>query len=204
MSDKSVVLAIFGSEASADRAVVALKGSALVPADAIGVLVLDGDGELKVEKAGARSTGMGATIGAVLILLGPAVAAIGVPGGSLLGTLHHKGLGLDGNDRDRIVTELKGGKAAVGVLAPAGGRWRGFGEAGRSGRRARDPCRVRRGSAASPVGGPVQLTGWWPGPGDRQRTSPDRGLEVGLRGLVQGFAGRTERSRDSHDHMGAG
>ena len=99
---------------------VALKGSALVPADAIGVLVLDGDGELKVDKAGTRGTGMGAAIGAVLLLLGPAVAGTGVPGGNLLGTLHHKGLGLDENDRDRIVTELKGGKAAVGVLAPAG------------------------------------------------------------------------------------
>ena len=40
-------------------------------------------------------------------------------GGSLLGTLHHKGLGLDDNDRDRIAAELRGGKAAVGVLAPA-------------------------------------------------------------------------------------
>ena len=79
MSDKAMVLAIFGSEASADRAVVVLKGSALVPGDAIGVL-----------------------------------------GGSLLGTLRHKGLGLGENDRDRIVTELRGGKAAVGVLAPAG------------------------------------------------------------------------------------
>ena len=119
MSDKAMVLAIFGSEASADRAVVVLKGSALVPGDAIGVLVLGG-GELKVDKAGFRSIGTGAGIGAVLFLLGPAVAGIGVPGGSLLGTLHHKGLGLGENDRDRIVAELRGGKAAVGVLAPAG------------------------------------------------------------------------------------
>ena len=78
MSDKAMVLAIFGSEASADRAVVVLKGSALVPGDAIGVLVLGG-GELKVDKAGFRSIGTGAGIGAVLFLLGPAVAGIGVP-----------------------------------------------------------------------------------------------------------------------------
>ena len=120
MPDKAMVLAIFGSEASADRAVVVLKGSALVPGDGIGVLVLGLNGELKVDKAGFRSIGRGAGIGAVLFLLGPAVAGIGVPGGSLLGTLHHKGLGLGENDRDRIVAELRGGKAAVGVLAPAG------------------------------------------------------------------------------------
>lgn len=120
MSDKAMVLAIFGSEASADRAVVVLKGSALVPGDAISVLVLGLNGELKVDKAGFRSIGKGAGIGAVLFLLGPAVAGIGVLGGSLLVTLHHKGLGLGENDRDRIVAELRGGKAAVGVLAPAG------------------------------------------------------------------------------------
>ena len=119
MSDKTVVLAIFDSEACADGAVVALKDSALVPGDAIGVLVLDGDGQLKVDKVGARSTGKGAGIGAVLFLLGPAGVGIGVVGGSLLGTLHHKSLGLDDNDRDRIAAELAGGKAAVGVLAPA-------------------------------------------------------------------------------------
>jgi uncharacterized membrane protein len=120
MSEKTVVLAIFESEAAADSAVVALKNSALVPGDAIGVLVLDGDGQLKAYKVGARSTGKGGGIGAVLFLLGPAVAGIGVLGGSLLGALHRKGLGLDDNDRDRIAAELAGGRAAVGVLAPAG------------------------------------------------------------------------------------
>jgi hypothetical protein len=120
MSEKTVVLAIFESEAAADSAVVALKDSGLVPGDAIGVLVLDGDGQLKVDKVGARSTGKGAGMGAVLFLLGPAVAGIGVLGGSLLGALHRKGLGLDDNDRDRIAAELAGGRAAVGVLAPAG------------------------------------------------------------------------------------
>jgi hypothetical protein len=113
-----MVLAIFGSEASADRAVAALKGSALVPGDAIGVLVLGG--ELEVGKAGSRRIGTGAGIGAVLFLPGPAVAGIGVLGESLPGTVHHKGPGLGENDRDRIVTELRGGRAAVGVLAPAG------------------------------------------------------------------------------------
>jgi hypothetical protein len=85
MSGKMVVLAIFGSGASAGAAVVALKDSGLVPADAIGVLVPGGGGQLKVGKVGARSTGEGAGIGAVLFLLGPAGAGIGMAGGSILG-----------------------------------------------------------------------------------------------------------------------
>ncbi|HZL74281.1 MAG TPA: hypothetical protein VFB83_02815 [Propionibacteriaceae bacterium] len=43
----------------------------------------------------------------------------GIIGGGILGALHHKGLGLDKADRDRIAAELGDGKAAVGVLAPA-------------------------------------------------------------------------------------
>ena len=119
MSDKTVVLAIFDSEAAADSAAVALKDSGLVPGDEIGVLVLDGDGQLKLDKVGARSTGEGAGIGAVLFLLGPAGVGIGVLGGTILGFLHHKGLGLNENDRYRIAAELWGGRAGVGVLAPA-------------------------------------------------------------------------------------
>ena len=57
---------------------------------------------------------VGGAIGAVLLLLGPAVAGIGVLGGSLLGVLHRKGLGLDDNGRDRIAAELAGGKALNG------------------------------------------------------------------------------------------
>ena len=42
---------------------------------------------------------------------------MGVAGGALLGHLHHKSLGLDDSDRDRLGIALRGGKAAVGVLA---------------------------------------------------------------------------------------
>jgi hypothetical protein len=48
----------------------------------------------------------------------PVGLAAGLIGGGLLGALHHKNLGLDEADRDRIGRELAGGKAAVGVLAP--------------------------------------------------------------------------------------
>ncbi len=42
---------------------------------------------------------------------------MGAVGGVLLGKLHHKDLGLDDADRERLGAALRGGKAAVGVLA---------------------------------------------------------------------------------------
>ncbi|HUZ56042.1 MAG TPA: hypothetical protein VMU94_26400 [Streptosporangiaceae bacterium] len=118
MSDKTVVLAIFDNEVSADSAAASLKDSGVAQGDAIGILVADDHGDLKTEKVGKRSIGKGAGIGTVLALCTPVGLGAGLIGGGLLGALHHKGLGLDRADRDRIGGELTGGKAAVGVLAP--------------------------------------------------------------------------------------
>jgi len=118
MSNKSIVLAIFKDEGSADAAAAALKDSGVAKGDAIGVLVLDEKGELKADKVGKRSWGKGAGIGAIVALCTPVGLAAGLIGGGLLGALHHKNLGLDEAGRDRIGSELQGGKAAVGVLAP--------------------------------------------------------------------------------------
>lgn len=118
MANKTVVLAIFKDEVSADAAAAALKDSGVVHGDAIGVLVLDEKGELKADKVGKRSWGKGAGIGAVVALVTPVGLAAGLIGGGLLGALHHKNLGLDEADRERIGSQLAGGKAAVGVLAP--------------------------------------------------------------------------------------
>ncbi len=63
--------------------------------------------------------GKGAGIGLALALFTPVGLAAGLIGGGALGALHHKGLGLDDADRDRIAAALGDGKAAVGVLAPA-------------------------------------------------------------------------------------
>jgi hypothetical protein len=61
--------------------------------------------------------GKGAGIGVALALVTPVgLGAVLVGGG--LGALHHKNVGLSKADRDRIGSELEGGKAAVGVLAP--------------------------------------------------------------------------------------
>jgi len=118
MANKMVVLAIFKDEVSADAAAASLKDSGVARGDAIGVLVLDEKGELKADKVGRRSWGKGSGIGAVVALVTPVGLAAGLIGGGLLGALHHKNLGLDEADRDRIGSELQGGKAAVGVLAP--------------------------------------------------------------------------------------
>jgi len=118
MANHMVVIAIFNDEESADAAATSLKDSGAAKGDAIGVLVLDENGHLKAEKVGKRSWGKGAGIGAVVALVTPVGLAAGLIGGGLLGALHHKNLGLDEADRERISSELEGGKAAVGVLAP--------------------------------------------------------------------------------------
>ena len=118
MADHTVVIAIFNDEESADAAATSLKDSGAVKGDAVGVLVLDENGNLKAEKVGKRSWGKGGGIGAVVALVTPVGLAAGLIGGGLLGALHHKNLGLNEADRERISSELEGGKAAVGVLAP--------------------------------------------------------------------------------------
>ena len=121
MSHKQVILAVFENEAAADKAVTELKSwdkaSDDVKLNAIGVLVLDESGKVKTHKLGRRSGVKGASIGFILALLTPVGMAAGIVGGGILGVLHHKGLGLSEEDRDRITAELKEGKAAVGVLA---------------------------------------------------------------------------------------
>ena len=121
MSQKQVVLAIFKDEAAADGAVDALKqwdkADDDIKLNAIGVLVLDEKGKIKTHKLGRRSTGKGAGIGLVLAIIAPPTLLAGVIGGGVLGALHHKGLGIKAEERDRIAAELGEGKAAVGVLA---------------------------------------------------------------------------------------
>src|SRR3954447_14234429 len=117
MAEKRLVISIFDAEAEAHAAAAAVKETGAAVDDAIGVLVLDKHGELKTDKIGTTSAGKGATAGAVLSLLGPVGLGIGIGAGALLGKLHHKNLGLDDADRERLSDALRGGKAAVGVLA---------------------------------------------------------------------------------------
>jgi hypothetical protein len=123
MANKELVLGIFPDETAADAAVEALKGwdklSDEVKLGAIGVLVVDEDGQIKEHKLGARSTKTGAGIGLVLAVVAPPTLLVGLVGGGLLGRFHHQGLGLEAEDRERIGVSLSGGKAAVGALVPA-------------------------------------------------------------------------------------
>ncbi len=124
MADNELVLGIFADEAAADAAVESLKTWDSISDDiklgAIGVLVADENGQIKEHKLGQRSGKKGAGIGLVLAVVAPPTLLAGLVGGGILGHFHHKGLGLSPEDRERIGTELAGGKAAVGVLAPAG------------------------------------------------------------------------------------
>jgi len=119
---KQVILGIFADEAAADAAVEALKtwddDNIDIKLDSIGVLVVDDKGQIKEHKLGRRSGGKGAGIGLVLAVIAPPTLLAGIVGGGVIGHFHHKGLGLSQEDRDRIIAELAGGKAAVGILAP--------------------------------------------------------------------------------------
>ena len=117
MADKRLVISIFDTEAAAEEAAAGVRHSGAVLDDAIDVLSLDEKGHLKSHKVGATSGGKGAAAGAVLGLLGPVGLGIGIAGGAVVGKLHHKSLGLEDADRERLAAELRGGKAAVGVLA---------------------------------------------------------------------------------------
>jgi hypothetical protein len=123
MSDKQVVLAIFENEGKADAAVQSMKdwdkADDDIKLNAIGVLVLDDKGKVKTHKLGKRSVGKGAGIGVILAIIAPPSLLAGVIGGGVLGALHHKGLGIKADERERIGAELADGKAAVGVLAAA-------------------------------------------------------------------------------------
>lgn len=125
---RQLVLAFFPDQGEADAAAAMLKASGLADGDAIGILVLDDAGKLVEEKVGATSVAAGVGVGAAMLALGPyflgygigaAVVGggMGVAGGALMGDLHHKGLKLTGEDKERIASELGAGKAAVGVLA---------------------------------------------------------------------------------------
>jgi uncharacterized membrane protein len=120
MASKQLVLAIFASESDADAAAEALKRwddeSDDIKLKSTGILVLDERGNLKTDKVGRRSTGKGAGIGVILAMATPIGLAAGVIGGAALGALHHKGLGVKQEDRDRLGQELAGGKAAVGTV----------------------------------------------------------------------------------------
>ena len=139
---KTVVLAIFPDEIAADDSVESLKAwdkaDDDVKLNAIGVLVLGDNGKVKTHKLVERSVGKGAGIGLLLAVVAPPTLLAGAIGGGVLGAFHHKGLGLNGADRERLADSLRDGKAAVGVLVKRGPGERRGRQAQRARRRHRD------------------------------------------------------------------
>ena len=117
MSTKQLIVAFFADQQTAGTAARELKDSGLTFGDAIGVLALDSAGNVVVDKVGATSVAAGAEVGVALLVLGPAALGIGIAGGALGGSLHHKGLKLSDEQKEQIAADLTAGKAAVGVLA---------------------------------------------------------------------------------------
>jgi uncharacterized membrane protein len=120
MAKKQVVLAVFPDEAAADTAAQALKDWDKLDDDvklnAVGVVVLDENGKVKTHKLGRRAWGKGAGIGVILAALTPPTLIAGALAGGVLGSLVHKGLGIDSAERDDLAKALQDGKAAVGAL----------------------------------------------------------------------------------------
>ena len=119
MSTKQLIVAFFADQQTAGTAARELKDSGMTFGDAIGVLALDSAGNVVVDKVGATSVAAGAEVGVALLVLGPAALGIGIAGGALGGSLHHKGLKLSDEQKEQIAADLTAGKAAVGVLAHA-------------------------------------------------------------------------------------
>lgn len=135
MTKRQLVLSYYRSEEEADMAVESLKRwdktSQEVELGAIGILTKDHNGLIKTQKVGKRNTGIGAIFGVIaavisggFVLLGAFAAFLsgsltiirGIVGGSIIGAIFPKGLGISRADIAKIDQHLNDGKAAVGVL----------------------------------------------------------------------------------------
>jgi uncharacterized membrane protein len=127
--NRHVIISYFSGVDKADAAANQLKAwdkaHDAVKLGGIGILHWE-DGKIKTHKVGARATGTGAKWGTILgvatgilsggvTLIGGAVA--GVAGGTLLGSLFHKHLGLSDADKARLEEHLQKGGAALVVMA---------------------------------------------------------------------------------------
>lgn len=127
--NKNVIIAYFDSAEKAHTVAEALKlwdkANDDIKLGGIGILTM-ADGEIKTDNVGARATGTGAKVGTViglvtgilsggLTLVGGALA--GLAGGTLLGSLKHKSLGLTDGDYDQLKADLANGGAALVVTA---------------------------------------------------------------------------------------
>lgn len=120
--DKKLVLSLFADETAADTAVDSLKAWDKLEDDvklnAIGTMVLDEDGKLKIHKIGRiYDFAKGAGVGAVAVILAGWIF-LPVVDAALFGLfeLHRKNLRVTPELRERLSADLRNGKAAVAVL----------------------------------------------------------------------------------------
>jgi uncharacterized membrane protein len=128
-NNKRLVLALFADEAAARAAAESLtrwdEANQDVRAGAVGIITRDEKGKVKQDLVGGRSTVKGTKIGVILgLILAVPTGGLGLIGGALggalggglVGSLFHHGLEMSAEERARIVAEIEGGRAALGVL----------------------------------------------------------------------------------------
>lgn len=131
MSDEKNILTIayFASEEAAKEAAEKLKDwdkdLGAIDLGAIGILTMNKKGKLRTHKVGAHATGTGAKWGTVVgaaagILTGGigliGGALVGLTAGSIAGSLFHKQIGMDDDEKARLEEHLKDGGAALAVM----------------------------------------------------------------------------------------
>ena len=139
--NRNLIVAYFDSADAADDAAKQLKhwdkSESSIKLGGMGIITME-DGELKTHKVGARAAGTGAKWGTILgatgsLATGVLVAAGVLTGGIALipaaiaglavgagaGALFHKKIGMTDSDRIRLEDHLRGGGAALAVMADA-------------------------------------------------------------------------------------
>ena len=128
--NRNLIIAYYPSKYKAEQAAKDLKNWEKSQNDiklgGIGIITEDEEGNLKTKKVGAYATGTGAKWGLILgaaagilsggiTLIGGAIA--GLAGGAVAGALFHKKIGMDDDDKARLIQHLKDGGAALAIMA---------------------------------------------------------------------------------------
>ena len=128
--NRNLIIAYFLSKEKAEKAARLLKKWDKKRGDiklgGIGIITLDDEGKLKTHKVGARAGGTGAKWGTILgaaagILSGGVTliggAVVGLAAGSVAGALFRKKIGMDDEDKERLIQHLQDGGAALAAMA---------------------------------------------------------------------------------------
>jgi uncharacterized membrane protein len=127
--NRNLIISYFPNKAEAEQKSEALrewdKERGDVKLGGMGIITLDENGKLKTQKVGARAGGTGAKWGTILgatagILSGGVTliggAVVGLAAGAVAGALFHKKLGMEDEDKERLVQHLQDGGAALAVM----------------------------------------------------------------------------------------